>query len=213
MKNAEGLVFFADRRSNGDGLARRWHLGTQFLAIWGFRIMSTARERSRLLDKGCFGSKRKTIEALQKYKYASGLTALLLRGRDGQCAVLMKRAAYPGDRSVHLSLFFPIRRRPSPNLRRLGSRISLFEACTVFTKTFRPAWTLNCSTQSFNHRSASVHGIAFVTRSGCYQPKTTIVGWDSHPPGKRTFSWHTEIERVYVGHDAPKLRRVFRFGQ
>ena len=44
------------------------------------------------------------------------------------------RHHYPGgSSSVPLSLFFPTCRRPSPNLRRVGSRIALFEACTVFT--------------------------------------------------------------------------------
>ena len=42
------------------------------------------------------------------------------------------------------------------------------------------------------HQSASVYIVTSVGRPGCYQPKATIVGWGSHPPGKRTFPRRTE---------------------
>ena len=39
-----------------------------------------------------------------------------------------------GSGPVHLSLFFPNRRRPSPCCRRVGSRITRFGACSTFTR-------------------------------------------------------------------------------
>ena len=43
------------------------------------------------------------------------------------------RRHYPGgNNSVLLSLVFPSRLRPSPDLRRVGSHIALFEACSAF---------------------------------------------------------------------------------
>ena len=42
------------------------------------------------------------------------------------------------------------------------------------------------------HQSASVYIVTSVGRPGCYQPKATIVGWGSHPPGKRAFPRRTE---------------------
>ena len=48
------------------------------------------------------------------------------------------------------------------------------------------------------HQSASVYIVTSVGRPGCYQPKATIVGWGSHPPGKRTFPRRTEIIRPKI---------------
>ena len=42
------------------------------------------------------------------------------------------------------------------------------------------------------HRGASVHVVTSMSRPGCYQPKATIVEWDSHPLGKRAFPRRTE---------------------
>ena len=76
---------------------------------------------------------------------------------------------------MHLSLFFPNRRRPSPNYRRVSSRVTRFGACSAFTRilAYMFAKLLNAA---FCHRSASVHVVASMNRSGCYQPKATIVG-------------------------------------
>ena len=93
---------------------------------------------------------------------------------------------------VRASLCFPVRHRPSPNYRRVGSRIALFEACSAFTHV--PACAVaELLIAALCHRSASVHVVTSTSRSGCYQPKTTIVGRDSHPPGKRAFPRRTAI--------------------
>ena len=45
------------------------------------------------------------------------------------------RRQYPGGNStVHRSLTFPCRHRPSPITGRVGSRIDRFEACAAFTQ-------------------------------------------------------------------------------
>ena len=103
------------------------------------------------------------------------------------------RRHYPGGYvSVLASLYFPIRHRPSPNYRRVGSRIALFEACSAFTRV--PACTVaELLNAALCHRSASDHVVTSMTRFGCYQPKTTIVGWNLHPLGKRAFPRRTAI--------------------
>ena len=98
------------------------------------------------------------------------------------------RHHYPGGNgSVLLSLVFPNRRRPSPGTRRVGSHIAVFEACSMFTHvpTHAVAELLNAT---LCHRSASVHVAPSMSRPGCYQPKTTIVGWASHPTRKTRLS-------------------------
>ena len=97
----------------------------------------------------------------------------------------------PGENdSVRVSLCFPNRRRLSPYCRRAGSRIALFEACSAFTHV--PACMVaELLNAALRHRSASVHVVTSMSRPGCYQPKTTIVGWDSHPPGRRAFPRRT----------------------
>ena len=64
--------------------------------------------------------------------------------------------------------------------------------------TFRPAWSLNRPKAALCHQSASIFIVTSENRSGCYQPKATTVGWDSHPPGKRTLSRRTEFSLFSV---------------
>ena len=116
---------------------------------------------------------------------------------------------YPGrSASVHLSLFFPNRRRPSPNLRRVGSRVARFEACSASTHV--PACMFaELLFAALCHQSTSAHVVTSMNRSGCYQPKTTIIGWVSHPLGKRAFTRRTEFfGLVRDARDARKRRRM-----
>ena len=70
---------------------------------------------------------------------------------------------------------FPDRRRPSPNSRRIGSRIERFEACSAFTHV--PASLLaEPPKAALWHQSASVHFVTSTNRSGCYQPKRQLLG-------------------------------------
>ena len=97
---------------------------------------------------------------------------------------------------------------PSPNLRRVGSRIALFEACSAFTRV--PACTVaELLNAALCHRSASAHVVTSMTRSGCYQPKTTIVGWGLHPLRKRAFPRRTEIS----GLGLTSIKTTVRLGQ
>ena len=105
-----------------------------------------------------------------------------------------RRHHYPGENdSARVSLCFPNRRRPSPYCRRVGSRIAHFEACSAFTHV--PACMVaELINAALRHRSASVHVVTSMSCPGCYQPKTTIVGWDSQPPpGRRAFPRRTAI--------------------
>ena len=60
------------------------------------------------------------------------------------------------------------------------------------------------------HQSASVYIVTSVGRPGCYQPKATIVGWGSHPPGKRAFPRRTEISGLVLGRRKPRIVWLLR---
>lgn len=103
---------------------------------------------------------------------------------------------YPGGSgSVLMSLFFPDRRRPSPIFRRVGSRIARFGACSAFTRVLACMFA-KLLIAALCHRSASAHVVASMNRSGCYQPKATIVGWGSHPLRRRAFPRRTENSKA-----------------
>ena len=69
---------------------------------------------------------------------------------------------------------FPDRHRSSPNLRRVDSRIALFEACSAFTRV--PACMVAEPPEAaLLHQSASVYIVTSVNRSGCYQPKRQLL--------------------------------------
>ena len=102
------------------------------------------------------------------------------------------RRQYPGgNNSVLLSLVFPSRLRPSPNLRRVGSRIALFEACSAFIH-ISVCTVAKLLYAALFLRSASVHVAPSMTRPGCYQPKRQLLGGLRIPPGKRAFPRRTE---------------------
>ena len=69
--------------------------------------------------------------------------------------------------------------RPSVYLRHVGSRGTLFEACSTFTRV--AAWVLAESLIRSFPRSASTYVVASVRRSGDYRLKRPVAGRDSHP--------------------------------
>ena len=73
-------------------------------------------------------------------------------------------------------------RRPSPSLRRVGSRVARFEDCSAFTHV--PACLLaEPPNGDPSYQSASTYVVTSVNRSGCFQPKRQGLGgyrthWD-----------------------------------
>jgi len=109
---------------------------------------------------------------------------------------------------------FPASRRPSPFLRRVGSRVRCFEACSAFTSRFGPRgrWT-SCRLSSslgrlrrFRLRARLGYRISCeVLLPQCFSPcrylheplwllpaGATVAGWDSHPLGTRAFPRRTQ---------------------
>ena len=85
-----------------------------------------------------------------------------------------------GARVVHL----PQRRRPSPNLRRVGSCITLCEACSAFTARYGlPARQVPYGPSTLEASAASLPPRPFQLLSA----GTTIAGWESHPLRERAF--------------------------
>ena len=84
------------------------------------------------------------------------------------------------------------RRRPSPkNSGGSAPAFARFDACSAFAHV-PVCMVAELPITALCHRSASAHVVTSMNRSGCYQPKATIVGWDSHSPGKRAFPRRTE---------------------
>ena len=91
------------------------------------------------------------------------------------------------DRWVRVSFIFPQRRRPSPNLRRIGSCITLFEACSAFTARYglharqvpEGPSTLEASAASLPPRPFQL-----------LPAGATVAGWESHPLRERAFHGH-----------------------
>ena len=72
-----------------------------------------------------------------------------------------------------------------PFRRWIGSRVQCFEARSALTVAGMPHAVLR-------HRSASGHVVTSMSHPGSCQPKTAIVGQDSHPHGKRILPRRTE---------------------
>ena len=83
-------------------------------------------------------------------------------------------ATTPAKRTGASAACFPDRHRSSPNLRRVDSRIALFEACSAFTRV--PACMVAEPPEAaLLHQSASVYIVTSVNRSGCCQPKRQLL--------------------------------------
>ena len=84
----------------------------------------------------------------------------------------------------------PQRRRPSPNLRRVGSCIALFEACSAFTARYG----LHARRVPYGPSTLEASAASLPPRPSQLLPAgTTVAGWDSHPLRERAFARRTEI--------------------
>ena len=78
----------------------------------------------------------------------------------------------------------PQRRRPSPYLRRVGSCITLFEACSAFTARYR----LHARRVPEGPSTLEASAASLPPRPSQLLPAgTTVAGWDSHPLRERAF--------------------------
>ena len=110
---------------------------------------------------------------------------------------------------------FPASRRPSPIYRRVGFRISRFEACSAFTRVParmvaeppRAARLPRCFSPC-----RYLHEPPWLLPAGA-----TVAGWDSHPPGKRAFPRRTVNHGLHVVkltlHDGQASEAVQRVGR
>ena len=71
------------------------------------------------------------------------------------------------------------RRRPSPLNRRVGFRITLFEACSAFTRV--TACTLAESPKATLYTGVLQPLRYLRDRSDCYRLERPLAGWESHP--------------------------------
>lgn len=89
-----------------------------------------------------------------------------------------------GPLDARVAFFFQ-RRRPSPAIRRVGSRISFFEACSAFIARFG----LHTLAGAFRPFSPEASEISLPTSLLRLLPTVaTLVGWESHPLKFRAFS-------------------------
>ena len=82
------------------------------------------------------------------------------------------------------------RRRPSPLSRRLGSHITLFEACSTFTRV--TACVLADSPKEAFSWSASADLVTSFHRPKCYWQEQLVARRGSHPLKSTSLSRHTE---------------------
>jgi len=102
------------------------------------------------------------------------------------------RRHYPdGNDPVLRTLAFPDRQRPSPNLRRVGSRIALFEACSAFTRV--PACLLAKPPNGGPLTPECFRLHRYIRKPLWLLPtEATRVGWDLNPLGQRAFPRRTD---------------------
>src|SRR5450830_380633 len=97
---------------------------------------------------------------------------------------------YPGGTDRAHSLSVPGRLRPSPSVRRVGSHIRLFEACSTFTRVTACMRAASPYATLF-HRSVSAKVVTSSPRSDCFRLERPFAGWDSHPLETAVFARHT----------------------
>ena len=103
------------------------------------------------------------------------------------------RRHYPGGTVGCSRCLLPQRRRPSPKFRRVGSRITFFEACSAFTARYglhTRRVALRPSTPEASEMSLPASPLRLLPTAA------TFVGWDSHPLKFRAFSRRTELFRL-----------------
>ena len=85
------------------------------------------------------------------------------------------RRHYPGGTGRRSCRSLPGRWQPSPIARRVGFRISRFEACSAFTRVAARMVARGRPRRPF-HRSASGHVVTSITRSDCYRLERQLPG-------------------------------------
>ena len=93
-------------------------------------------------------------------------------------------------------VLLPQQRRPSPNFRRVGFHITLFEACSAFTARY------GLSTRRIPNGPSTLKASVISLPPRLFQllPAGTIItGWELHPLRIGTFSRRTEILGLVVG--------------
>ena len=96
-----------------------------------------------------------------------------------------------GARVVHL----PQRRRPSSNVRRVGSCITLFGACSAFTARY------GLYARQVPYRPSTPEASAASTHPRPFRllpAGTTVAGWESHPPRELAVPRHTDTCNLSV---------------
>ena len=81
-------------------------------------------------------------------------------------------------------------RRPSPLFKRVGSCITLFEACSTFTHV--PACVLAEPPKATLYTGVLSMVNSFFHCSDCYRLERPVAGWDSHPLKTAVFARRTE---------------------
>ena len=110
---------------------------------------------------------------------------VLLRSPSYMHAIATTPAGPLGARVVYL----PQRRRPSPNLSRVGSCITLLEACSAFTARYG----LRVRQVPYGPATLEASAASLPPRPFQLLPAgTTVAGWESHPLRERAFPRHTE---------------------
>jgi hypothetical protein len=80
--------------------------------------------------------------------------------------------------------------RPSPSERRVGSHVTLFEACSAFTHV-TACMLAESPYATLCPRSVSAKFVASSHRSDCFRLERPFAGWDSHPLEIAVFARHT----------------------
>src|SRR2546427_1051463 len=100
------------------------------------------------------------------------------------------RRHYPGRTDGNCSLVRSHQYQPSPKFRRVGSCITLFEACSAFT-TLRPARSPSRHSDPLHRR---LRRLCYLSRrSDCYRVERTAPGRDFHSLWTTAFSRRTEF--------------------
>ena len=100
------------------------------------------------------------------------------------------RRHYPGGNGRCSCRSLPNRWQPSPLLRRVGFRITRFEACSAFTRVAARMVT-EPPRAALCRRSASDDVVASIIRSDCYRLERQLPGgirtrWGTAPSSRRT---------------------------
>jgi len=82
------------------------------------------------------------------------------------------------------------RQRPSPKFRRVGSHVTLFEACSAFTRVTACTLAKSPGGDPLHRRLRRIRYLR--RRSDCYRLERPVAGRELHPLKNRTFARRTE---------------------